>query len=217
VWDGAFDARGNRIPENPNIVDPTRILLGGLQPRDQTSYPCHDAEIIDTSPSGYCIRWSAELPPQLVSGELVAVREEQGNRWVLAVMRWIRHDDDVRAGIELLSPRAIPVAIRLIQKRGGKAEHQRALLLPEIPSIAQPAMLITPRVPFRESHKVSIERQGIEAVAQLMRRVRVTESFTQFTFRMLDGYLESVEIALNMDALWDMVGADPAEDPKRRK
>ena len=55
-----------------------------------------------------------------------------------------------------------------------------------------------------------------QAIAQLMRRVRMTESFTQFTFRMLDGYLESVEIALNMDSLWDMIGAESPDNPDRR-
>jgi hypothetical protein len=217
VWDDAFDLR-SRIPENPNIVDPSRILLartGAARAEKRAAdYPCHDAEIVDTSPSGYCIRWASGAAAQLLAGELVAVREQHGSRWVLAVIRWIRQDDDVRVGIELLSPRAIPVAIRLIQKRAGRSEHARALLLPEISSIAQPAMLITPRVPFRESQKIAIERQGVIAIAQLMRRVRMTESFTQFTFRMLDGYLESVEIALNMDALWDMLGAEAPDDPK---
>jgi hypothetical protein len=221
VWDHAFDLRGARIPENPNIEDPTRILLAGKGPAraksDPASYPCHDAEIVDTSPAGYCIRFNSREALVLVAGELVAVREQQANRWVLAVIRWIRQDNELRTGVELLSPKAIPVAIRLIQKRGGRAEHARALLLPEIPSIAQPAMLITPRVPFRESQKVSIERQGVIAIAQLMRRVRMTESFTQFTFRMLDGYLESVEIALNMESLWDMIGAEDSDNPNKRK
>jgi hypothetical protein len=221
VWDDAFDLRGARIPENPNIVDPSRILLAGKSAARRSAhaqtYPCHDAEIVDTSPGGYCIRFTSNEALQLVAGELVSVREQNANRWVLAVVRWIGQDDDMRAGIELLSPKAIPVALRLIQKRGGRAEHARALLLPEIPSIAQPAMLITPRVPFRESQKVSIERQGVVAIAQLMRRVRMTESFTQFTFRMLDGYLESVEIALNMESLWDMIGAEASDNPKRRK
>jgi hypothetical protein len=219
VWNDAFDVR-TRIPENPYIAEPLKHAMATRnavrEPGRATDYHCHDAEIVDTSPSGFCIRWTSAAPPQLVSGELVAVREREASRWVLAVVRWLRRADDVHTGIELLSPRAIPVAIRLIQKRGGRGEYARALLLPEIPSIAQPAMLITPRVPFRESQKVSIERQGVNAIAQLMRRVRMTESFTQFTFRMLDGYLESVEIALNMDSLWDMIGAESPDNPDRR-
>jgi hypothetical protein len=89
------------------------------------------------------------------------------------------------------------------------------LLLPALEAIGQPAMLITPRLPYRESQKVQIRRHGIQATGQLMRRVRMTESFTQFTFRMLDGYLESTQIDLNMDSLWDMIGADHVEQPPK--
>ena len=41
-----------------------------------------------------------------------------------------------------------------------------------------------------------------------MRRVRITESFSQFTFRMLDGYLENEQGDLNMDVLWETIGDD---------
>ncbi len=221
VWNDAFDVRGGRIPENPNIADPTRILVAGLKKSPQepleVRYPCYDAEIVDTSPVGYCVQWKSPTQTQLISGELIAVREAQDPRWVLAAIRWIRHQDTIQIGVELLSPRAIPVAIRPLQKRAGHSEPQRALLLPAIESIAQPAMLITPRLPFRESQKIHIQRQGIHATAQLMRRVHMTESFTQFTFRMLDGYLDSTEIALNMESLWDMIGADESELSKGRK
>ncbi len=221
VWSNAFDVRGTRIPENPNVIDPTRILVAGLKKSSSdeldSRYPCHDAEVIDTSPAGYCIRWLSDMRAPLVSGEIIAIREPDASRWVLAVIRWIRQEGELRLGMELLSPRAIPVAIRVLQKRSGPREPQRALLLPAIESIAQPAMLITPRLPFKESQKIQIQRQGVHATAQLMRRVHVTESFTQFTFRMLDGYLESTEIALNMDPLWDLVGADESEQSKKRK
>ena len=60
---------------------------------------------------------------------------------------------------------------------------------------------------------MQLKRHGIQATGQLMRRVRMTESFTQFTFRMLDGYLENTQIDLNMDSLWDMIGADQSEQP----
>jgi len=76
-------------------------------------------------------------------------------------------------------------------------------------------MLITPRLPYSESQKVQLRRHGIQATGQLMRRVRMTESFTQFTFRMLDGYLENQQIDLNMDSLWDMIGADQSEQPAK--
>jgi cyclic-di-GMP-binding protein len=219
VWDGAFDLRGARIPENPNIEDPGRILLNprrtqALAATAEASYPCYDTEIVDTSPSGYCVRWDAPLPPNLLTGELLAVRERDDARWCVAVSRWIRNNEHgTLLGLELLAPRAIPTAVRVLQKRGSSAEYNRAVLLPAIEAIGQPAMLITPRLPFRESQKVQIRRHGIQATGQLMRRVRMTESFTQFTFRMLDGYLESTQIELNMDSLWDTIAADPGTQP----
>ena len=118
-------------------------------------------------------------------------------------------------GIELLAPRAIPVAVRMLQKRGSSADYNRAVLLPALDAIGQPAMLITPRLPYNESQKVQLRRHTIQATGQLMRRVLMTESFTQFTFRMLDGYLENTQIDLNMDSLWDMIGADQSkQSPK---
>ncbi len=218
VWDGAFDLRGARIPENPNIEDPRRILLDPRRtpaPTSEASYPCYDTEIVDTSPSGYCVRWATPLPAFLQTGELLAVRERDDARWCIAVSRWIRHSDsETLMGLELLAPRAIAAAVRLLQRSGSPTEYNRAVLLPALEAIGQPAMLITPRMPFRESQKVQIRRNGIQATGQLMRRVRMTESFTQFTFRMLDGYLESTQIDLNMDSLWDTVGSDSAAQPR---
>ena len=216
VWDRAIDLR-QRIPENPDISDPEKILLTG-QVRDTAAledrYPCHHAEIVDTSPAGYCVRWRSPLPTQLQSGELLAIREATDLRWCIAVNRWIQHSDqETLMGLELLSPRAIPVAVRLVRKRDSSGDYTRALLLPELEAIGQSATLITPKLHFTESQKVRLERQNVQATAQLMRRVRNAESFSQFTFRMLDGYLENAQIDLNMDTLWEMIGDDTPEEP----
>jgi hypothetical protein len=214
VWNTAF---GDRIPVNPNIADPSRILLTTRkappsQKRIAASYPCYDTEIVDTSPSGYCARWPSPMPIQLQTGELLAIRERDDARWCIAVSRWIRHSDqETLMGIELLAPRAIPVAVRTLAKRGSSVEYHRAVLLPALEAIGQPAMLITPRLPYNESQKVQLRRHSIQATGQLMRRVLMTESFTQFTFRMLDGYLENTQIDLNMDSLWDVIGADQSK------
>ena len=115
VWDNAFDLRGAKMPMNPNIDDPSRILLNSrrLQTRDavEAAYPYYDCEILDTSPSGYCVRWMTPLPNQLQTGELLAIRERDDARWCIAVSRWIRHSEqETLMGIELLAPKAIPIA-----------------------------------------------------------------------------------------------------------
>lgn len=178
-----------------------------FDPATADNYPCLDAAVLDTSPAGYQVKLADPIHGRLHAGELLAIRENNDARWCLAVARWLRYSDaETLLGLELLSPLAIPVALRLVRKRGGIRQHARGMLLPEIQVISQPATLITPRVPFEESHKVEIHRQGLQTKAQLMRRVRNTESFTQFTFRMLDGYLENTQFDLNMGSYWEVQG-----------
>ena len=210
VWDDAFDLRV-RIPENPGIVDPDRILLQGYARNKLDSgaagdtadeinaYRVYDATATDTSPGGYRLQWNDPLPANLQTGELAALREESDDRWCVGVIRWIRQDrQGTSMGIELLSPRAIPVAVRIVQKRGGPTDYARALMLPELAPINQPATLITPLVPFQTGQKVHIHRQGIQSTAQLQESQKHTESFNQFTFRLLAGYLENTQVTLKM-------------------
>jgi hypothetical protein len=103
-------------------------------------------------------------------------------------------------GIELISPRAIPVAVRVINKRGGPSDFARALLLPALEPIDQPATLITPLVPYQTAQKIHIHRQGVQTTAQLSQCTLKTQSVRQFTFRMLDGYLENTQVNIKLTA-----------------
>ena len=53
-----------------------------------------------------------------------------------------------------------------------------------------------------------IQRQGIQATGQLLQKQLNAESFNQFTFRMLDGYLESMRNDLTIATLSEMTGED---------
>ncbi len=191
-WSQAHDLK-IRIPENPNVNADSLITTDEEEPQAlEQTYQHYEVNSADTCPAGYRVVWSEGAPPKTNVGELVALREEKDTRWCVAAIRWIRQQGKlISMGVELLAPRAIPVAIRAIQKRGGPTDYARGLLLPEIKAIDQPATVITPRVPFVENQKIQIQRQGLQTTAQLLTNTRKTESFNQFTFRMLDGYLES--------------------------
>jgi len=75
--------------------------------------------------------------------------------------------------------------LRLLRKDDQGSEYLRALLLPEIGAISQPAMLIAPRLPFQEGHKVLIKREGEEQRAVLNRRRTGTGNYNQFEYRSL--------------------------------
>ncbi|MGE0625006.1 MAG: hypothetical protein AB7I04_16170 [Pseudomonadales bacterium] len=201
VWEDAFDV-GGRIPENPNISDADNLLYAHqpqARKRLDEQYVHHDTTSADMSPGGYRLRWNEPFPPSLQTGELIGLRDETDPRWCLAVARWIRQDDaGPFMGVELLSPQAKPVAVRLVQSKGGKNEYQRAFLLPELKPVGRPATLITPVSPYRSGQKVQLWDEGTQNTAQLGDCLLRTDSFNQFTFRVLDGYLEKQSRHHNM-------------------
>ena len=219
VWDDAFDL-GVKIPINPEIADPDKALLQGYgrnkqaaDAQEEVSVRFYDTSAVDTSPGGYQIRWNEPLPANVQTGEIVALRDQEDPRWSIAVIRWIRQDSEgTSMGVQLISPRAIPVAVRVINKRGGPSDFARALLLPELAPIGQPASLITPLVPFQAGQKIHIHRQGVQTTAQLSRCTLKTQSVNQFTFRMLDGYLENTQINLKIADL-SAIGSSEPGDP----
>ena len=194
IWDDAFDV-GGKIPTNPKYEEPELTLIShepsAVREAEVDPYPCYDSTAADMSPSGYRLRWSQPFPPNLQTGELIALRDQADPRWCLAVARWIRQDEQGPfMGVELLAPQARPVAIRIVQSKGSQAEFQRAFLLPELKPLGRPATLITPATPFKDGQKVIIRESGRQNTAQLGECLLKTGSFNQFSFRVLDGYLE---------------------------
>ncbi len=179
--------------EQLNGEKPSHVLSKpAKQESAQRKHNHYDLITADTSPGGYRVRWPEQIPREVRVGELVSLREESDPRWCIAVIRWIsRSREYAEMGLKFLSPRAIPVAIRSIRKIGGGTEFQRALLLPGLEAIDHPATMITPILPAEEQQKISVQRQGLKTTGLLMELVLNNESFNQFTFRVLDGYLEN--------------------------
>lgn len=212
-WSQAHDLKV-KIPVNPNITAPERILLENSQREEPIAraYEHFETIAVDSSAGGYRMEWLDTVPPNATVGELIALREEKSPRWCVAVIRWLRQENKrISMGVELISPRAIPVAVRAIQKRGGPTDFARGLMLPAIKGLNLPATLITPRVPFEERQKVHIQRQGIQTTAQLLESQLKTESVNRFTFRMLDGYLENARTDSNIESLSAMTREDTSQ------
>lgn len=150
----------------------------------------HDPHIVNHSPGGYCLRWPGEAPPTLQVGELLAI-DDRRQGWGVAVVRWLnRRASDTRIGIEMIAPEARPCGLRMIYKVRQDVDYVRGLLLPEIKALARPAMLITPRLPFHEGCKATVNLQGHERRALLHEQQGVTASFGQFTFDWLQSLPE---------------------------
>lgn len=193
IWADAFDAGGLRIPNNESINLDVIEFINRHQTEDGTSetkthYSNYLVRVINTSPGGYCLQWQNDLPGNIQAGELVGIRGTGVQHWAIGTIRWIRHvrGHGTQLGIELIAPRAEVGIVRLLQKTGSNGPQMRALVLPAIKAIAQPASVILPRIPFRTGNKIELVHEKLNGRYQLSKCVTSTTSFGQFQFRSMN-------------------------------
>lgn len=191
IWADAFDAGGSRMPENNDLNLDAIEFINRHQAEEEeanqpkTRYNNYEVTLINTSPGGYCLHWAGEVPSAIQAGELIGIQETGVRHWSVGVIRWIRHlrGEGTQLGVELLAPKAEVAIARLLQKTGSNGPQMRALVLPAIKAIAQPATLLLPRVPFRTGNKVEVMHTELNGRYQLSKSLASTSSFSQFQFR----------------------------------
>jgi len=194
-WGEAFDVEGSRLAGSGL---PSLNIEQNIRQRQQQSYkgehPTHSIPIVDTSLGGYCLEWRDQIPTQVKAGELLGIREEGRQKWSLAVVRWMQQIRGATLlGLQTLAPNAAPVGVALVYKAGGYSEYLRALKVPALKAIGQPATLITNAVSFHEYSKVRLYQPSEdnagnrtpETNVQLTRRRFSTGTISQFEFREL--------------------------------
>jgi len=154
---------------------------GAFGPR----HPVFPVRLSNSSPGGYCLEWTADIPSDTRTGDVIGVREVASNLWSIAIIRWVSRlrADMTLVGIELLSPRATAYGGRVLLPSGEHTEIMRVLLLPEITLVGQQASLLTPAVGFRERQRVTLIRGGTPRTIQLTRQLSSSPSFARFEFR----------------------------------
>jgi len=189
AWSDAFDAGISEERVRPLADAPINYQKPGAG--SDTSQTRHQprsylTRVVNTSPGGYCVVWSANIPPTLQAGEILGVREHRNHPWSIALVRWLRQHrgEGTRIGIEVIAPGAAPCGVQLIQKTGNSSEFLRGLLLPEIPDAHLPESLITPKLPFQSGSRITLLRQGVQDQGLLGRKIAVTGSISQFELRL---------------------------------
>lgn len=211
-WDDTFDIKGTALDGKKIGTDSIEFAI---KKQEETSFKeahtIYHVPLIDSSPGGYCIEWRNEIPNQVKAGELLGLRDPLRNRWSLGVVRWANQTKGAtQLGIQILSAHATPVGLAIIHKTGDSSEYLRALEIPALKAINQPATLITNAVSFREYAKARIyqrknnESEGEQSNIQLTRRLFATGSFSQFTYRELTT-AKPKEAAQkdDFDSIWD--------------
>lgn len=208
-WGEAFDAGASPLGGKQLPTLNIELNIRQQQQEDyQGKHPVYDVPLIDSSAGGYCLEWKETIPGQLKAGELLGLREEGRQKWALGVVRWVqRTRDSTQMGVQILAPHAIPIGIAVIQKTGGFSEYLRALELPALKAINQPATFLTNAISFHEYNKVRVyhaERAGSRAqpelTVQLTQKIFSTGAFSQFSFREVSSTKPAA--ADDFDAVW---------------
>ncbi|MCK7544411.1 GTPase [Marinobacter bryozoorum] len=189
AWSDAFDAGISDERIRPHADTPINYQKAGVesdnpQPRNQPR--SYRTRVVNTSPGGYCVVWSADMPPTLQAGEILGVREHRNHPWSIALVRWLRQNrgEGTRIGIEVIAPGATPCGVQLIQKTGNSSEFLRGLLLPEIPGAHLPENLVTPTLPFQSGSRITLMHQDTQTQGLLGRKIAATGSISQFELRL---------------------------------
>ncbi|QEY13989.1 hypothetical protein D0B88_18020 [Cellvibrio sp. KY-YJ-3] len=193
-WGDAFDVRGTPLEGKAlSTFNIEKKLLEREQVDYQGLHPIYKVPLVDRSLGGYGLEWRSEIPVQVRAGELLGLREYGRNKWAIGVVRWAHQiKGATQLGIQILAPQAVPVAIAIVHKTGALSEYLRALQIPELRAVNQPASVITNAVSFHEYNKARLYSQpapgnqtaGDKSI-QLTQRLFATGAFSQFAFREL--------------------------------
>jgi len=90
----------------------------------------------------------------------------------------------VEFGIQLLSPDAIPISLRLENAKGAEVEHDylKGFYLPELKATRQPASLIVPSLLYHVNDVVTLMMNHQEHNLRLTRATDSTPIFSRFQF-----------------------------------
>ncbi len=186
IWADVHDAEPTE-KRMPGSETPLQFDSDTTTQPASNDYPVHSANIINISPSGYCVGWEAGLPPQITNGEMVGVREDANDNWNLAIVRWIKVEPGKQTltGIELMAPNARPAAAAMLHKTQDSSRFMRCFVLPESRALKQAASVIMPSLPFQAGCKILLQDQGEVNRAHLNDCILSTASVNRLTYKSL--------------------------------
>ncbi len=123
------------------------------QQLEETDIELRAWQIQNSCSEGYGLRWKEKAPSGVRVGELIAMQDpaDDTERWQIGTIRWMEyiHDNGLLAGIELLSPRALPVTIKQVTNRSLTQKLPiEGLILPRIEGLKEKPYLVLPDYMF---------------------------------------------------------------------
>jgi hypothetical protein len=138
--------------------------------------------VVNESAGGMALSKFPGVLSRLSVGELLGMRGDSTNHWSLCAVRWANCEEsgDLEIGAQMLAPTAKAIAVRP-DKTG---HYAKALLLPELLPLQQPATLVTNCGTYQPARVLEImtEIDSKPVRVRLTRLLERTPSFERFQF-----------------------------------
>lgn len=141
------------------------------------------ARILDSSAGGFRIEWPVEEGVRIRTGEIIGIKTEDYDEWRIAVVRWIRSDEQHQMGVEVLATAAVPYSARLLNAGLPASDYQRAIVLPSDGNDGVPRVLLANIASFAEGQTVELVRPGHVLRARLLSSIESSGSYKLFGYK----------------------------------
>jgi hypothetical protein len=164
-----------------HLLDPT-AQAGSDEPAAGQHSSMQEWDVMNQSAGGLKLRGQPAEPTSISVGEIIAVQYRGMLGTSVGVIRWAHtfEDNTVEFGVQMLSPRAEAVTIESADV--GRGTSQRALLLPEIANLHQPASLLTPPGNFQEQREFHVADSNRVVTVRATYLIEKTSCFELFQF-----------------------------------
>ncbi|WP_018152900.1 hypothetical protein [Leeia oryzae] len=138
-------------------------------------------KVINVSAGGYALQLISEDIGLISVGRIVILKSDTGDKWNVAAVRWVRLEEHVEIGLQLLAPEAETIMIRPVIHATG-TQFEPGLLLPAVQELRQPASILAPAGFFAPLREFEILRGPYTLTVRSVRRMTQGLCVDQFEF-----------------------------------
>lgn len=169
------------------FIDPATVDADeSVPPRDPEVTPIENYRVdqwslVDQSARGFAVIKNDKPTYNIRVGDLIVIRtRSQSARWALGVIRWlmIRQGQIYKIGVQMLTTRAKPVAIRATSGNTLDTRYRRALLIPDL-NDNEPS-IITSKGLFIANRELDVYEGKSTSRVRAMSILESTTGFEQF-------------------------------------
>lgn len=140
-------------------------------------------QILNISAGGLGLRMFPHTEDHVQVGDLICVKNNLAAHWSIGAIRWANHDrkQQLNIGTQLIAPVAHAVGIRQLDR----GTFERAILLPELPTLKQETSMIAAPGTYSPARVLELDEGGRLQRIMIMRLVESTARFERFQFARL--------------------------------